>query len=74
MEVFFLILILQTGDILQKKIRVRPNRAQLIQRHILQGKEPWATDSLNCPCETAHSANILKKITEAIIKVGPLSV
>lgn len=40
MEVFFLILILQTGDILQKKIRVRPNRAQLIQRHILQGKEP----------------------------------
>lgn len=70
MEVFFLILILQTGDILQKKIRVRPNRAQLIQRHILQGKEPCSI----APCETAHSANILKKSTEAIIKVRPLSV
>lgn len=28
----------QKSDILQRKIRVRPDRSQLIQRHILEGK------------------------------------
>ncbi|KAJ7340168.1 kinase mkl2 MAPK-like protein [Desmophyllum pertusum] len=33
----------KTGDILQRKIRTRPNRAQLIQRHILK-ETPGAVD------------------------------
>ena len=37
---------LQTGDMLQKKIRARPNRAQLIQRHILKGE--CDLSSLSC--------------------------
>ncbi|XP_048575846.1 myocardin-related transcription factor B isoform X2 [Nematostella vectensis] len=36
----------KTGDLLQKKIRVRPNRAQLVQRHILDDTSVGVDPSL----------------------------
>lgn len=47
----------QTGDLLQKKIRVRPDRNLLVQRHILNGEMTYCferTRSANLPQATTY--------------------